>query len=254
MRSTCLTRSPAQGLAFPKSEARAGSWLAANLISMANGTQAEEFLQLMATAAKGLTSSPTSQAFVRHSPFLPSSLKSSSSSQHLLNEAACEPEMRTIDLSEYTFTSHDPDVAVYPRCIRVPRCGGCCGPSDMLQCAPTRVSVNNVVLRKWSARSHKKSMSQELVPVEYHEECGCQCRIQAKDCDPVKQRYSKEKCKCVCLSSREHRRCLADPDKVWSPSDCSCRCRSSAKHCSTGLKWNADSCSCQVIRPSGDED
>lgn len=212
--------------------------MAANLISLANTTQAEAFLQMMGNAIKDSMQPdnvPQERTARSYTPPLDT-----------ITEAACEPELRTIDLSEYTFTSRDPDIAVYPRCVRVPRCGGCCGPSDMLQCMPTKISMNNVVVRKWSARHVKKAMTQELVPLEYHDSCACQCRIQEKDCDPVKQRYSKEKCKCLCLSSRDHKKCVMNPDKVWNPSDCTCRCRNVIQ-CSTGLKMNSDTCTCQVV-------
>jgi hypothetical protein len=233
--------------------------MATNLISLAtNTTSVEELLQMMGNALKAslLQQTSTSTTTTSSPPPLPQSdspvkIRSyTASSFPTFEEAACEPEMRTIDLSEYTFTSRDPDVAVYPRCVRVPRCGGCCGPSDMLQCMPTKVTMKNVVLRKWSAKHAKKSMTSELVPLEFHESCACQCRIQEKDCVPHKQRYSKEKCKCLCLSSRDHKKCVMNPDKVWNPSDCTCKCRS-LKRCSTGLKFNPDTCSCQI---SGDAD
>lgn len=241
-----------QGLAFPKSELKSGSMMAANLISMSNSSQAEEFLQMMGNAIKNslITPPPPPQPLtpLPHSYPLPRDKHGHGRLMNTMEEAACEPELRTIDLSEYTFTSRDPDIAVYPRCVRVPRCGGCCGPSDMLQCMPTNITMNNVMLRKWSlnAKHAKKSMTQELVPIEYHESCACQCRIQEKDCDPEKQRYSKEKCKCMCLSSRDHKKCVMNPDKVWNPGDCTCKCRN-IKRCSTGLKFNPDTCSCQIV-------
>lgn len=231
--------------------------MAANLISLANATHTEAFLQMMGKAIK--ESLLPHHDHVDHHDHgdnvaqdaVPQerTARSYTPPTDILSEAACEPEMRTIDLSEYTFTARDPDIAVYPRCVRVPRCGGCCGPSDMLQCQPTKVSVNNVVVRKWSAKHAKKVITQELVPLEYHDSCACQCRIQERDCDPEKQRYSKEKCKCLCLSSRDHKKCVMNPDKVWNPSDCTCRCRS-IKRCSTGLKMNPDTCSCQVVSPT----
>lgn len=242
--------------------------MAANLLTMTNSTQAaQDFLHLMSIAVRN-AAQPTTHAPGFHreprvgslldetTPALRSftlpPLPADAPSESVLPEAACEPEMKTIDLSEYTFTARDPDIAVYPRCVRAPRCGGCCGPSDLMQCSPTKVTIKNVVLRKWSVSTGKhhrrpaKTVTQELVPVEFHDSCACQCRVQEKDCDSEKQEYSKERCKCVCRSRKEHRRCLSNPDTVWNPSDCSCRCRASKK-CSTGLKMNPDTCACQPI-------
>lgn len=60
------------------------------------------------------------------------------------DQAGCEPENRTIDLVNYTSTIDDPSVAIFPRCIRVPRCGGCCYPSHLFQCLPVKTSIKKV--------------------------------------------------------------------------------------------------------------
>lgn len=62
------------------------------------------------------------------------------------DQAGCEPENRTIDLVNYTSTIDDPSVAIFPRCIRVPRCGGCCYPSHLFQCLPVKTSIKKVAI------------------------------------------------------------------------------------------------------------
>ena len=165
-----------------------------------------------------------------------------------VNQAACEPEMRTIDLSEYTHTQVDPDVAVFPRCIRVPRCGGCCGPSDLLQCLPTKISIKEVprVMQRLTIGSKdSKNTITETIQVEYHDQCACQCRVQEKDCDPNRHQYHRDKCKCVCTNTRDEEECMRHRDKDWDPSECSCKCRT-VKHCSTGLRFSHETCRCVV--------
>lgn len=60
------------------------------------------------------------------------------------DQAGCEPENKTIDLIAYTSTIDDPTVAIFPRCIRVPRCGGCCYPAHLFECLPTKTSIKKV--------------------------------------------------------------------------------------------------------------
>ena len=60
-------------------------------------------------------------------------------------QAGCEPENKTIDLINYTSTIDDPTVAIFPRCVRVPRCGGCCYPAHLFECLPTRTSIKKVI-------------------------------------------------------------------------------------------------------------
>lgn len=169
-----------------------------------------------------------------------------------LKQASCEPEMRTMDLSSYTRTSLDPDTVAFPACIRVPRCGGCCGPSNLLQCLPTRTTIREVprVLQRLNAGSKdQKNTIEEKIEVEFHEACACQCRIQEKDCDLNTHVYDKETCSCRCPDSQAHATCLMNGKKTWDPSDCSCRCLH-PRRCSTGLFFSHETCSCQMMSSS----
>ena len=45
--------------------------------------------------------------------------------------ALCKPEMTTVPLD----TGTDPNVFIFPNCVRIERCGGCCN-HELLQCEP----------------------------------------------------------------------------------------------------------------------
>lgn len=218
------------------------------MISLANVTKAEDFFRILGVSVPSNIGTGGGGSVDPNEPIPLDRTRQRPTRQTFIHQAACEPEMRTIDLSEYTHTSVDPDIAVFPRCIRVPRCGGCCGPSDLLQCLPTKVTIKEVprVLQRLTVASKdSKNTIQETVQVEYHESCSCQCRVQERDCDPSKHQYHRDKCKCMCVNTKDQSECMADPDKEWYPNDCSCMCRN-VKKCSTGLRFSHDTCACEI--------
>ena len=50
--------------------------------------------------------------------------------------AGCTPENITVPLNQ----SSDPNVFIWPNCIRIERCGGCCN-HDLLQCQPREIEM-----------------------------------------------------------------------------------------------------------------
>ena len=50
--------------------------------------------------------------------------------------AGCTPENVTVPLNQ----SSDPNVFIWPNCIRIERCGGCCN-HDLLQCQPREIEM-----------------------------------------------------------------------------------------------------------------
>ena len=49
--------------------------------------------------------------------------------------ALCKPELTTVNLNEYVNASSDPNIFIFPNCVRIERCGGCCN-HDLLECQP----------------------------------------------------------------------------------------------------------------------
>lgn len=50
--------------------------------------------------------------------------------------ALCKPELTTVSLNG----SSDPNIFIFPNCIRIERCGGCCN-HDLLECSPRDIEM-----------------------------------------------------------------------------------------------------------------
>lgn len=211
------------------------------MTALANATTPESFFSILGVD----TSSYTSNTVTGSGPQV---ITSSAHRMHV-RQAGCEPEWRTINLSEYTHTNLDVDTVAFPRCIRVPRCGGCCGPSDVLQCLPTKITtrdVSRVLQRLTPGSKDSKNTIEEMVQVEYHEACACQCKIQEKDCDLNTHVYDKDLCMCRCPETSDQEKCMSHPAKYWNQAVCACVCKQT-RRCSTGLAFSHESCSCQML-------
>ncbi|XP_050038578.1 uncharacterized protein [Dermacentor andersoni] len=139
----------------------------------------------------------------------------------------------------------DPSIILWPPCTRVPRCGGCC-PSTILKCAPTKTT--NVTFKVIKAQYPEPGASKfnfvghEIVTLEKHDKCSCECKEQPTDCNALQQ-YNE--CRCVCRNNNEMLSCNG-PGMVWDPRDCRCKCRDYAE-CSTGFYYNTRSCRCEQL-------
>ncbi|XP_070391201.1 uncharacterized protein [Dermacentor albipictus] len=139
----------------------------------------------------------------------------------------------------------DPSIILWPPCTRVPRCGGCC-PSTILKCAPTKIT--NVTFKVIKAQYPEPGASKfnfvghEIVTLEKHDKCSCECKERPSDCNALQQ-YNE--CRCVCRNNNEMLSCNG-PGMVWDPRDCRCKCRDYAE-CSTGFYYNTRSCRCEQL-------
>ncbi len=131
-------------------------------------------------------------------------------------QATCQPELRTIELP-----SNEPDSLFFPVCVRLPRCGGCCGLSHVLECVPTKVSLRELkrarvrVKRSTNGRSSAEA-SQISIKVEIHDECKCKCKVKEDDCDDNLHRYKPQLCKCVCINQDKELACEKESsNKIW---------------------------------------
>lgn len=61
-------------------------------------------------------------------------------SSQMASQAVCSPELRTIELND---TGNESNVIFFPKCVRVNRCGGCCG-THFMECVPTKISFQSV--------------------------------------------------------------------------------------------------------------
>ncbi|KAH8041572.1 hypothetical protein HPB51_017017 [Rhipicephalus microplus] len=152
----------------------------------------------------------------------------------------CLPSKQLVEFPKPT----DPSIILWPPCTRVPRCGGCC-PSTILKCAPTKTS--NVTFKVIKAQYPEPGASKfnfvghEIVTLEKHDKCSCECKERPADCNALQQ-YSE--CRCVCRNNNEMLSCHG-PGVVWDPRDCRCKCRDYAE-CSTGFYYNTRTCRCML--------
>ncbi|XP_075738195.1 uncharacterized protein LOC119179337 isoform X3 [Rhipicephalus microplus] len=153
----------------------------------------------------------------------------------------CLPSKQLVEFPKPT----DPSIILWPPCTRVPRCGGCC-PSTILKCAPTKTS--NVTFKVIKAQYPEPGASKfnfvghEIVTLEKHDKCSCECKERPADCNALQQ-YSE--CRCVCRNNNEMLSCHG-PGVVWDPRDCRCKCRDYAE-CSTGFYYNTRTCRCEQL-------
>lgn len=94
----------------------------------------------------------------------PTSFISARRRSNYAQQAGCEPETRTVELN-----TTEAGALFFPKCVRVKRCGGCCGLSPSLQCMPTRIShqeVRRARLRvRRSANQARPNASADVIQV-----------------------------------------------------------------------------------------
>ncbi|NP_001280425.1 uncharacterized protein LOC100568518 precursor [Acyrthosiphon pisum] len=156
--------------------------------------------------------------------------------------ATCTTENQTVSLRD----DDNPSLYYSPPCTRVKRCGGCCG-SLLVSCQPTKVEMLNFevnIIQYYNGTFTFKE--KKIITVEQHVKCKCDCVVKEKDCKPS-QVYDARDCRCFCNNSEE---ILCDkPSKVWNSDICSCQCVEE-QECTTGYKFNYNTCSC--IEDTGD--
>lgn len=110
-----------------------------------------------------------------------------------------------------------------------------------------------------------KLIGREIIEVEKHTKCKCDCRVKESDCSEY-QRYNKASCSCVCMNIEDQKKCLvcrqlefritmensivsflqALPEKIWESDRCRCRCREDLK-CSTDTYPDYNTCTCVEV-------
>ncbi|KAL7303073.1 hypothetical protein TKK_0004289 [Trichogramma kaykai] len=165
--------------------------------------------------------------------------------------ANCKPENQTVSTTEVNGTYHDPYVMFSPPCIRVQRCGGCCW-LQRLACRPVKTETLFVQLLgiRYPDSDHSETWK-ELVPIEQHLECKCECRFGPEACND-KQVYSKRDCMCNCANRDEEDKCargeFAERHR-WNVTTCGCDCRQEyLRECSTGYYYDQQQCACRKLQ------
>ncbi|XP_076467422.1 uncharacterized protein LOC143298492 [Babylonia areolata] len=137
----------------------------------------------------------------------------------------CSPRNMSVRLPlDYS----DNQVAYYPECTMVQRCGGCT-PTQFLSCEPRyKEKIVLKVLRARYLYPGALSMRWEgfsSVEVERHLSCRAVCNLDPSDC-LRNQRFDPYQCKCLCVRFQSCRNA-----KVWDPEQCYCRCPNEGPCC-----------------------
>ncbi|XP_052900189.1 uncharacterized protein LOC128306654 isoform X2 [Anopheles moucheti] len=157
--------------------------------------------------------------------------------------ASCEPDSQLVSLRPENLTS--PRFYFYPSCTRVKRCSGCCN-TNQLVCEPVanRTIIYKVNILEYRSGKRDKFSHLELVPVEEHVRCKCQCRVKEWHCTD-KQVYNPNNCRCECTNKEDRNRCLQDRQiKQWNPNTCTCDCLPRNEECTSGSHFDRSACKC----------
>ncbi|XP_022236400.1 vascular endothelial growth factor A-like isoform X2 [Limulus polyphemus] len=159
------------------------------------------------------------------------------SPNNIAPRANCEPELQVVELPKPS----DSLTVIWPSCIRINRCGGCCS-SSLLQCVPKRTSTVHLKVLKARYPEVGAEMFQfqnfEVIGIEKHDKCSCECKQKPSDCTNL-QTYQHNLCQCVCINSNIAGTCTNK--QIWDSRDCACKCKNSTD-CSTGNFFNHQTC------------
>uniref|UniRef100_A0A8C6VSJ6 Platelet-derived growth factor subunit B n=1 Tax=Naja naja TaxID=35670 RepID=A0A8C6VSJ6_NAJNA len=103
--------------------------------------------------------------------------------------AECKTRSEVFEISRSMVDSTNANFIVWPPCVEVQRCTGCCN-TRTVQCRPTQVRVRHIQVNKIEVAEQKPVFNKAIVALEDHLACRC---------DPVSPRLPSRG------NSREHR-------------------------------------------------
>uniref|UniRef100_A0A674IG81 Platelet-derived growth factor subunit B n=1 Tax=Terrapene triunguis TaxID=2587831 RepID=A0A674IG81_9SAUR len=87
--------------------------------------------------------------------------------------AECKTRTEVFEISRSMVDSTNANFVVWPPCVEVQRCSGCCNNRNV-QCRPTLVRVRHVQVNKIEFVQKKPNFKKAIVPLEDHLECRCE--------------------------------------------------------------------------------
>ncbi|XP_067948347.1 uncharacterized protein [Watersipora subatra] len=140
-----------------------------------------------------------------------------------------------------TIPNDKPNVLLYPSCVQIKQCSGCCGHSS-LACKPTATTPKTVQVLKYiyDGKSANPVEKVTYIQLEEHTACQCQCKLSMEDCNPAMHYFDDWDCQCMCINGRQ----TCPSNKRWDDDLCGCRC-ASVTNCGQGFTFDMDTCSCK---------
>uniref|UniRef100_A0A8C8RDG5 Platelet-derived growth factor subunit B n=1 Tax=Pelusios castaneus TaxID=367368 RepID=A0A8C8RDG5_9SAUR len=87
--------------------------------------------------------------------------------------AECKTRTEVFQISRSMVDSTNANFVVWPPCVEVQRCSGCCNNRNV-ECRPTLVRVRHVQVNKIEFVQKKPNFKKAIVPLEDHLECRCE--------------------------------------------------------------------------------
>ncbi|NXP82237.1 PDGFB factor, partial [Ramphastos sulfuratus] len=87
--------------------------------------------------------------------------------------AECKTRAVVFEISRNMVDSTNANFVVWPPCVEVQRCSGCCNNRNV-QCRPTQIRVRHVQVNKIEFVQRKPVFKKVVVPLEDHVQCRCE--------------------------------------------------------------------------------
>ncbi|KAF1415770.1 Platelet-derived growth factor subunit B, partial [Spheniscus humboldti] len=87
--------------------------------------------------------------------------------------AECKTRAVVFEISRNMVDSTNANFVVWPPCVEVQRCSGCCNNRNV-QCRPTQIRVRHVQVNKIEFVQRKPKFKKVVVPLEDHVQCRCE--------------------------------------------------------------------------------
>ncbi|XP_053325944.1 platelet-derived growth factor subunit B [Spea bombifrons] len=99
--------------------------------------------------------------------------------------AECKTRTEVYEISRQLVDSNNANFLIYPSCVEVQRCSGCCI-SMNYRCVPSRIHIRHVKVKKIIIARPRNKIEMATVPLEDHMECRCEAvHIPAARSQPI---------------------------------------------------------------------
>lgn len=146
-------------------------------------------------------------------------------------------------------------VQIFPPCVLLNRCTGCCLARDLVTCKPREkkmTAVEHYTIYMPTGNPWDISYVLGSTLMEEHVKCGCECIKTAESCDPKKHDWDENSCSCNCKPEYQESVVKCPHSFKFDKDKCGCVCNKAEKVCPNPLhEWNVQECGCACkFRPT----